>query len=62
MPQDLVDARKPIPRPEWVDGINREGRHWARAGMLAEMVPLDARSLLDSARRMTGMPADLAAA
>jgi len=55
MPQDLVDPRKPIPRPEWVEGINREGRFWERAGMFAEMVPLDARSLLESARRITGL-------
>lgn len=55
MPQDLVDPRKEIPRPEWVRGINEEGRVWERAGMLSEMVPLDEASLLDSARRLTGL-------
>jgi hypothetical protein len=55
MSQDLVDAKTPLPRPEWVKGMNDEGRYWQCAGMLSEMVPLDARSLLDSARRMTGL-------
>ena len=34
MAQDLVDPRKAIPRPEWVRGVNEEGEHWARAGMV----------------------------
>lgn len=57
MAQDLVDPRKAIPRPEWVRGINEEGAAWARAGMLREMVPLDEASLLESARRLTGLEA-----
>jgi hypothetical protein len=55
MSQDLVDPSKPIPRPDWVQGINDEGRLWAKAGMLRDLVPLDEASLLDSARRMTGL-------
>jgi len=55
MSQDLVDAKTPLPRPEWVSGMNVEGAYWRRAGMLSEMVPLDEYSLLESARRMTGL-------
>jgi hypothetical protein len=55
MAQDLVDPRKAIPRPEWVRGVNEEGERWARAGMLREMVPLDADSLTTAARRLTGL-------
>ena len=55
MSQDLVDPKKPIERPVWVQGINDEGRLWQHAHMLGEMVPLDEPSLLASARRMTGL-------
>lgn len=51
----LVDPRAPLPRPEWVDAINEEGRMWRDAGMLADMVPLDVGSLVDAARRETGL-------
>ena len=51
----LVDPSAPIPRPEWVDAINAEGRMWADAGMLADMVPLSLGSLLDAAFRETGL-------
>jgi hypothetical protein len=55
MPQQLVDPSKPLGRPEWVAKLNEEGRMWAGAGMLREMVPLDQRSLLDAAKSMTGL-------
>jgi len=54
MAQDLVDPGKKLDRPEWVARLNDEGRMWGKAGMLAEMVPLDERSLLDGARGLTG--------
>jgi hypothetical protein len=55
MAQELVDPAKPLGRPEWVARLNDEGRMWQAGGMLAEMVPLDERSLLESARRITGL-------
>lgn len=55
MARDLVDPGKPIPRPEWVERVNAEGRMWADAGMLSQLVPLDERSLLDAARALTGL-------
>src|SRR5471032_1903349 len=55
MAQKLVDPSKPLGRPEWVDKLNAEGRMWQGAGMLHEMVPLDADGLLDSARSLTGL-------
>lgn len=51
----LIDASEPLPRPEWVRLTNEEGRLWHDAGMLPEMVPVDEHSLLESARRMTGL-------
>ncbi|MET0374363.1 MAG: sulfotransferase, partial [Rhizorhabdus sp.] len=51
----LVDPAAPIPRPEWVDAINAEGRMWDNAGMLADMVPLSLGSLLDAAFAETGL-------
>lgn len=42
-------------RPEWVERINREGRMWAAADMLADMVPLDFDGLVAAARRQTGL-------
>ena len=55
MAQTLVDPQKPLGRPEWVETLNQEGRMWAGAGMLREMVPLDERSLQDAAKSMTGL-------
>lgn len=55
MSQALVDPNKPLARPEWVAKLNEEGRMWDGAGMLGEMVPLDEASLLDGARRITGL-------
>src|SRR5690348_16117985 len=55
MPQQLVDPSKPLERPEWVARLNEEGRMWQGAGMLREMVPLDAASLLGAARTLTGL-------
>lgn len=55
MAQTLVDPSKPLGRPEWVAGLNAEGRLWQAGGMLREMVPLDERSLLDGARTITGL-------
>jgi hypothetical protein len=55
MAQNLVDPSKPLDRPEWVARLNDEGRMWQQGGMLSELVPLDERSLLDGARRMTGL-------
>ena len=51
----LIDPKAPIPRPEWVERINEEGRMWADAGMLADMVPIGIGSLLDAAFRETGL-------
>lgn len=42
-------------RPDWVRQINEEGRLWDRAGMLADMVPLDFDGLVAAARRQTGL-------
>lgn len=42
-------------RPEWVRQVNEEGALWARAGMLADMVPLDFDGLVAAARRETGL-------
>ena len=55
MAQRFVDPRAPLPRPDWVKQINREGEIWRAAGMLSDMVPLDADSLLAAARRETGL-------
>jgi hypothetical protein len=55
MPQQLVDPSKPLERPEWVAQLNAEGRMWQGAGMLREMVPLDADSLLGGAHTLTGL-------
>jgi hypothetical protein len=55
MAQKLVDPSKPLTRPEWVDKLNAEGRMWAGVAMLREMVPLDADSLIASARNLTGL-------
>src|SRR5580704_12132263 len=55
MPQKLVDPSKPLTRPEWVDRLNAEGRMWQGAAMLREMVPLDADSLIASAKTLTGL-------
>ncbi|MBP1683963.1 MAG: hypothetical protein H6Q33_106 [Deltaproteobacteria bacterium] len=55
MPQEFVDPKRPLPRPEWVRAVNEEGRIWAAADMLADVVPLDEASLLDTARRATGL-------
>ena len=55
MSQQFVDPRTPLPRPEWVREINREGAIWQAAGMLPDMVPLDGESLLAAARRETGL-------
>lgn len=51
----LIDPKAPLPRPEWVDRINAEGRMWAEAGMLSDMVPIDIGSLIDAAFRETGL-------
>ncbi|MEZ4334100.1 MAG: sulfotransferase [Myxococcota bacterium] len=53
--QRFVDPRAPLPRPDWVREINREGGIWREAGMLSDMVPLDPESLLAAARRETGL-------
>ena len=55
MKQTLVDPSKPLPRPEWVRGINAEGRMWQAIGVLRQMVPLDRDSLLAAARSSTGL-------
>jgi hypothetical protein len=55
MAQKLVNPSNPLTRPEWVDKLNTEGRIWAGAAMLREMVPLDADSLIASARNLTGL-------
>jgi hypothetical protein len=55
MTQKLVDPRKPLGRPEWVEKLNAEGRMWAEASMLGQVVPLDEASLLESARQLTGL-------
>ena len=55
MAQKLVDPAKPLTRPEWVAKLNEEGRMWEGAGMLREMVPLDAASLIGAARQLTGL-------
>lgn len=53
--QPFVDPRAPLPRPDWVREVNREGEIWRDAGMLGDMVPLDPGSLVDAARRETGL-------
>jgi len=55
MTQRLIDPRKPLTRPEWVEKLNAEGRMWAEASMLGQLVPLDEASLLESARQLTGL-------
>lgn len=54
MAEDSIDRRsgwQPRPRPEWLRRVNEEGAHLdAKA-----VVPLDERSLLESARRNTGL-------
>jgi len=55
MAQKLIDPRKPLTRPEWVEKLNAEGRMWAEASMLGQLVPLDEASLLESARQLTGL-------
>ena len=55
MGQKFVDPRAPLPRPDWVRQVNREGEIWRAAGMLSDMVPLDSRSLVDAATRETGL-------
>ncbi len=55
MTELLVDPKAPLPRPEWIDQINAEGRMWKAAGMLRDMVPLDMDSLIAAARRETGL-------
>ncbi|SNS87769.1 Sulfotransferase family protein [Sphingomonas laterariae] len=55
MTELLVDPKAPLPRPEWVDQINAEGRMWKAAGMLSDMVPLDKDSLIAAARLETGL-------
>jgi hypothetical protein len=51
----LIDPREPIVRPDWVEKVNEEGRMWADAGMLSDMVPVDIGSVLSAARRETGL-------
>lgn len=46
-----IEAWRPAPHPEWLSTVNREGL----AFELDEVVPLDAESLLRSARRRTGL-------
>jgi hypothetical protein len=53
--QTLVDPALRLPRPEWVQRINDEGRMWQAIGVLRQMVPLDADSLLEAARTSTGL-------
>ncbi|WP_380874650.1 sulfotransferase family protein [Sphingomonas sp. DBB INV C78] len=55
MTELLVDPKAPLPRPEWVDRINQEGRMWKAAGMLSDMVPLDKDGLIAAARQETGL-------
>jgi hypothetical protein len=43
---------RPPPRPEWVRRINEEGYYMNISGV----VPLDEKSLLESAMRSTGLP------
>lgn len=51
----LIDPSAPLERPEWVRRVNEEGELWRDAGMLGEMVAVDGASLLEAARRMTGL-------
>ena len=51
----LIDPREPIVRPDWVEKMNEEGRMWAEAGMLSDMVPIDIGSVLSAAYRETGL-------
>jgi hypothetical protein len=55
MSQKFVDPQKPLPRPDWVQAINGEGEIWRTAGMLSDIVPLDAGSLVEAACRETGL-------
>ena len=55
MTEYVIDPKKPLPRPEWVEKTNAEGRMWAAAGMLSHVVPLDEASILASAYQMTGL-------
>jgi len=55
MTEYVIDPKKPLPRPEWVEKTNSEGRMWAAAGMLSHVVPLDEASILASAYQMTGL-------
>ena len=51
VPEARKDSWKPQPRPEWVQRLNDEGAHLDIKGI----VPLDPASLLDTARRNTGL-------
>jgi len=51
----LIDPQEPIVRPDWVENVNEEGRMWAEAGMLSDMVPIDIGSVLSAAYRETGL-------
>jgi hypothetical protein len=46
-----LDAWPPPPRPDWVSRINAEGRHLD----IRDLVPLDSRSLRETAERATGL-------
>lgn len=46
-----IQSWQPLPHPEWLEKVNGEGD----AFLLNEIVPLDAESLLASARRLTGL-------
>lgn len=54
MPSRPYDRRtdwKPAPRPEWVARLNEEGEHLD----IESIVPLDEESLLNEARKNTGL-------
>jgi len=48
---DRRSSWKPPPRPEWLETLNREGTH----SDLRSLVPLDPGSLIETARRDTGL-------
>lgn len=50
-PFDRRSTWKPAPRPDWVARLNEEGEHLK----IGSIVPLDEHSLLEEARRNTGL-------